>query len=53
MSQETLAEKLDIHIRTIGKIEHGKTFPTADTFCKLSVLFNMPIKSFFEFDESE
>lgn len=53
MSQEALAEKLDIHIRTVGKIEHGKSFPTADVLCKLSALFNMPVKSFFEFDEPE
>lgn len=53
ISQETLAEKLDIHVRTVGKIEHGQSFPTADVLCKLSALFNVPIKSFFEFYEME
>lgn len=53
MSQETLAEKLDIHVRTVGKIENGKAFPTAETFCRLSEVFNVPVKSFFEFYEME
>jgi len=51
ISQEALAEKLDIHVRTIGKIEHGHSFPTPDSLCKLSVIFDMPIKSFFEIED--
>lgn len=51
ISQEMLAEKLDIHVRTIGKIEHGHSFPSPDALCKLSVIFEMPIKSFFEIED--
>lgn len=52
ISQEALAEKLNIHVRTIGKIEQGRSFVTAETLCKLSEVFNMPIKSFFEVENS-
>ncbi len=52
MSQETLAEKLDIHVRTVGKIESGRSFLTADNLCKLSEIFNMPIKAFFDVEDS-
>lgn len=51
MSQEALAEKLDIHVRTVGKIENGRSFISADNLCKLSKLFNMPIKAFFEVED--
>ena len=51
LSQEALAEKIDVHVRTIGKIEHGRSFVTADALCKLSQVFNMPIKSFFEIED--
>jgi len=53
LSQEALAEKLNIHVRTISKIEHGQSFVTAETLCKLSQIFNMPIKSFFEIEDSK
>lgn len=47
LSQEVLAEKLNINIRTLGKIENGHTFVSAETLCELSKIFNLPVKSFF------
>lgn len=52
LSQEALAEILDIHVRTVGKIESGRSFLSADNLCKLSKLFNMPVKAFFEVEDS-
>ena len=31
-----ISRKIDVHVRTIGKIEHGRSFVTADALCKLS-----------------
>lgn len=47
VSQEALAEKLDIHVRTVGKLESGRSFVSAENLCKLSKLFKMPVKAFF------
>ncbi len=51
-SQEYLAEKLDIHVRTLGKLENGHAFVNADTLCKLSEVFNIPIKTFFDIEDN-
>ena len=51
-SQEYLAEKLCIHVRTLGKIENGHAFVNADTLCKLSEVFNSPLKSFFDIEDT-
>ena len=48
ISQEVLAEKLDIHVRTLGKIENGYSFVSADVLCKLSQIFNIPPKAFLD-----
>lgn len=50
-SQEFLAEKLGIHVRTLGKIENGHAFVTAETLCKLSEVFKCPVKSFFDIED--
>lgn len=50
ISQEKLAEQLGVKLRTISKIENGHSFPSAKTLCKLSEVFSLPIKSFFDFE---
>lgn len=50
ISQEKLAEKMNVHVRTISKIENGHSFVSAETLCKLSQYFNLPPKSFFDID---
>lgn len=52
LSQETFAEKLGIHIRTLSKIENGHTYVSAETLCKLCNFFNLPPKAFFNIDET-
>lgn len=51
LSQEVFAEKLGIHIRTLSKIENGRTYVSAETLCKLCNFFNLPPKAFFNIDE--
>lgn len=51
LSQEALAEILDVHVRTVGKIENGRSFLSAGILCKLSKLFNMPVKAFFDIED--
>ena len=50
ISQEKLAEKMNVHVRTISKIENGHSFVSAETLCKLCQYFNLPPKSFFDID---
>lgn len=52
LSQEFLAEKLKIKVRTLSKIENGHTFLSAKTLCKLCDYFNLPPKFFFDFDNT-
>ena len=50
ISQESLAEKLDINIRTMSNIENGHTFISAKTLSKLCEVFNLSPKTFFDID---
>lgn len=49
LSQEALAEILEIKTRTLSKIENGHTFISAKTLCKLCETFNSTPRSFFDF----
>lgn len=51
LSQEKLAEKMNVHVRTISKIENGHSFISAETLCKLCQFFKLPPKSFFDIDK--
>ena len=51
ISQEVLAEKLNIHVRTLGKIENGHSFISADVLCKLSEIFNLSPKAFLDVED--
>ena len=48
ISQESLAEKLDINIRTMSNIENGHTFISSKTLSKLCEVFNLSPKTFFD-----
>lgn len=50
ISQEILAEKLDLALRTVSDIERGKVGITIKTIEKLSEIFGLPIKYFFDFN---
>lgn len=49
LSQEALAEILEIKTRTLSKMENGHTFISAKTLCKLCEIFNLTPRSFFDF----
>ena len=50
LSQEALAEKLQIKVRTLSKIENGHAFLSASTLCKLCNEFKLSPKSFIVVD---
>ena len=50
ISQETLAEKLDITQKALSKIETGRNFLTAETLEKLLKVFNMTCSELFDFE---
>lgn len=52
LSQEELAEKLEISQQTLSKIECGKNFLTAETLEKLQNVLGVSISEFFKFDEN-
>lgn len=50
ISQEELAEKLDISQKSLSKIETGRNFLTSETLEKLLIAFNMKTSELFDFD---
>ena len=47
LSQEELAELIDINFRTIQRIETGKNTPSLETLLKLSEALDINIQDFF------
>ena len=50
MSQEALAEKLDIAINTLSNIERGNAFMTSNTLEKISAIFGVDYSELFDFE---
>ena len=53
LTQAQLAEKLDVSVETISRMERGVSFPSLKTLENLSHALNVPLKSFFDFDEEK
>jgi len=53
MSQEKLAEKIDIAINTMSNIERGNAFMTAPTLEKIIAVFNITPRELFTFQQEE
>lgn len=49
MTQETLAELVDIDYKNIGKIETGQNYPSAKTLEKIAESLGVKEKELFEF----
>jgi len=49
LTQEELAEKVDIEQKHVSRIELGKSCPTIDRLEKMAVAMNVPLSSFFDF----
>lgn len=50
MSQEELAEKIDIAVNNLGKIERGESFVTASTLEKLATILGVKVHELFTFE---
>lgn len=50
MTQETLAEMVDIDYKNIGKIEMGQNYPSALTLEKIAEALEVEEKDLFEFN---
>ncbi len=53
MSQEVLAEKLDINTSNITKIENGEQFVSADVLYKLADILQVCVSDLFRTDEPQ
>jgi len=49
LTQEKLAEMIDVEQKHVSRIESGKNFPTIDRLEKMSAALNVPLKGFFDF----
>ncbi len=49
LSQDELAEKVDISSKYLSRIEMGQHFPSIDTLVKLANALNVELRDFFEF----
>lgn len=53
ISQEELAEKLDISQKSLSKIETGRNFLTSETLEKLTLALNVDITELFDFNHTD
>ncbi|HCB11806.1 MAG TPA: hypothetical protein DEO94_06730 [Cyanobacteria bacterium UBA11991] len=48
ITQEQLAERIDMSVSYVSKLEQGLTSPTAIALYKMSKVLNIPMEKFFE-----
>ncbi|OHB69037.1 MAG: hypothetical protein A2W23_02415 [Planctomycetes bacterium RBG_16_43_13] len=51
LTQARLAEKINVSVETISRMERGVAFPSLKTVEKIAEALNVPVKTFFDFDE--
>lgn len=49
ISQDQLAERIDIDPKHVSRIEVGRSYPSLDTLEKIALALNVELKDFFEF----
>ncbi len=49
LSQEQLAEMIDVEPRHVSRLEVGSSYPRIDRLEKIAVALNVPLKDFFDF----
>lgn len=49
MSQEALAEKIDVDPKHVSRIEVGKSYPSLDTLEQIALALGVELKEMFEF----
>jgi len=50
LTQAHLAEKVNVSVETISRMERGVSFPSLKTLENIAHSLNTPLKAFFEFD---
>jgi transcriptional regulator with XRE-family HTH domain len=53
LTQEELAEKIELSVHAISAIERGINFPSTTTLEKLSSILNIPLAEFYSFTDAE
>ena len=53
LTQAQLAEKVNLSVETISRMERGVSFPSLRSIEMIVDSLNVPLKSFFEFDEDQ
>ena len=53
MSQEQLAEKIQIAAKNLSRIEVGQGYPSLDTLEQIAVVLRVEMRDFFEFQHLE
>jgi len=49
LTQEQLAEMIDVEQKHVSRIESGKNFPSIDLLEKMAAALNVPLMGFFDF----
>ncbi len=52
-TQPQLAEKINVSVETISRLERGVNFPSLKTIEKISMVLDVPMKTFFDFGEAQ
>lgn len=53
LTQAQLAEKVNVSVETISRMERGVSFPSLKTLENIAHSLNTPLKTFFESDEHQ
>lgn len=53
LSQEELAERIDVNFRTIQRLETGKNIPSLETLTKLAEAFEIDMRDLFSLEHLE
>ncbi len=52
MTQQDLADKVEVTRQTVAAIEKGKYSPTLELAFKISMVFEVPLEEVFQYDEN-
>lgn len=53
LTQEQLAEKVDLDARHLSRLEVGRHFPSLDSLERIAAALNVPLAEFFQFASDE
>jgi transcriptional regulator with XRE-family HTH domain len=53
LTQEQLAERIGRTMESVSALERGKNFPSLATLERLATTLDVPIRDFFDFDQSD